>query len=322
MKKYILAFILLLLTIFALASPSQGGEAKIGYIDSKRIFDEYKGKDELAQKMQKELDSWQNEAIKRKQEVQNLIKEFDSQFLMLSEEARERKRRVIEQKQREYEDFVQRIWGPDGEAQKQNEKIMKPFIDKVNSILRKIGEDGDYAIIFDVASTGVVYAKEGMDLSSQVIAELNQEYAPTVAAKEKANFCVFKFKELTAEARDYGHGTQVAQVLKAGLIKTGKFEESKKLPDALREANIGKKEEDFTQEEAARVGKLAMAKLVVIGEVTRVGDKVDITCKVVNPNTSEIIAQEIGSSVSGEREDIINMVGEVLSKLVPKISLM
>lgn len=299
-------------------------EVKIGYINSNRILDEYKGRDKLKTKLEKELAKWENEALQKKQKIENLIKEFESQSLMLSEEARLRKRREIEESQAEYEKFIQKVWGQDGLAKRQNDEIMKPFIEKVNLILQKIGKDREYTIILDAASSGIVYVKEGMDLTDEVIAELNKEFAPTLPIGEKTYFWVFKFKELTPEAREWNLGVDISkQYVRAAFIKSDRFKEtpSGKFQDALREANINKPDEsEWTIEEVAKVGRIAGAGIVVIGEVTKVGDKVDITCKVVDPLTEMVIAEEIGSSQGAEREDINNMVQEVVAKLLPKIS--
>ena len=319
LKKVATGSLLLLLMVEPLALSS---EVKIGYIDSNHILEKYQGKNELKDKLQKELAKWQEEAIAKKQKIENSIKEFDSQSLMLSEEARARKRKDIEELQSEYEEFVQKIWGPEGLAKRRNDEIMKPFIDKVNLILQELGKEGNWTIIFDVASTGVVYTKEGMDLTEEVIEELNKEFAPVVSEEKKTYFIVLKFKELTSEAREWSHGTQVKEYIKVGFVKTDKFKEVKsdKFQKAFEEANINKKEEEFTIEEVARVANLAEAKIAVIGEVTRVGDKVDVTCQVIDVKKGKVIAEETERSSSGERKDLIDMADRVVSKLLPKIT--
>ncbi|MBI4723424.1 MAG: OmpH family outer membrane protein [Candidatus Stahlbacteria bacterium] len=318
MKRYIWLGLFLPLVVMA--------DVKIGYIDSNRLLEKYKGREELKSKLERELTKWQEDAIKRKQKVESLIKEFENQSAMLSEEARARKRQEIEKLQAEYEQFVQEIYAPDGLAKKRNDEIMKPFIEKVNLLLQKIGKDRGYTIILDATSSGLVYVKEGMDLTDEVVAELNQEFAPVTTASDTVSgkpYCwVFKFKEQTSEAREWKLGQTIAQYVMAGLVGNDIFKQvlSSKLTNAMKEANIPNKTEDeYTAEEAGRIGKLADASVVIIGEVTKVGDKVDITCKVVDTLTGMVVAEEIGSSIGTETGNINTMVGEVLSKLRPKI---
>ena len=318
MKRYIWLGLFLPLVVVAT-------DVKIGYIDSNRLLEEYKGKEELKSKLERELTKWQEEAIKRKQKVESLIKEFENQSAMLSEEARARKRQEVEKLQSEYEQYVQEIYAQDGLAKRRNDEIMKPFIEKVNLLLQKIGKDRGYTIIFDATSSGLVYVKEGMDLTDEVVAELNQEFAPitTVDTIGTKPYCyVFKFKEQTAEAREFDMGSKVAQYVMAGFVQSDKFKKvlAGNLENAMREANILNKTEDqFTAEEASRIGKSAGASVVAIGEVTKVGDKVDITCKIVDTLTGMVVAEEIGSSIGAETKNINIMVQEVMSKLLPKI---
>ena len=51
---------------------------------------------------------------------------------------------------------------------------MQPIIDKVNTVIQKIGEDGDYDVIFDAAVGNIVYAKEDFDLTDLVLEDLNE----------------------------------------------------------------------------------------------------------------------------------------------------
>lgn len=314
MKRCIAVLVMLL--PFAVAA-----DVKIGYIDSNRILEEYKGKGDLKDRFEEELANWQKEAVAKKQSIENMVKEFESQSLMLSEDARARKRKEIEKAQVEYEGFVQSIFGAEGSAKKRNDEIMKPFIEQVNVILQEIGKDRKYTMILDAASTGIVYVKEGMDLTDEVVAELNKEFAPTISAEEKVYFWVFEFKEDNQDARDWDLGKKLQQHVKAGFIQSDKFKEppTDRFKDALVKASINKDEQEFLPEDAARVGQIAEIAIVVIGKVTKLGDKVDITCTVVEAGTGRIITEEIANSETAETDDISNMVQRVMSKLIPAI---
>ncbi|HID93267.1 MAG TPA: OmpH family outer membrane protein [bacterium (Candidatus Stahlbacteria)] len=297
-------------------------ETKIGYIDSQRILQEYKGRKELEDKFNKKLKEWEDEAKKKKQEIDNLINEFENQSLMLSDEARERKRQEIAQKQKEYEQFVQDIWGPNGKAVQKNQEIMKPFTEKVISIVNRIGEEEGYTIIFDIAPQGIVYAKEGLDLTDRVIEELNAEFAPPAApTTEKIYMIVFKFKEKNSEAREFGYGKKIAGFLRAGLVMLERFraEEESRIGLARSQSNIQKKEEDYTIDDAIAIARLTRAKVAVIGEVEKNGDKVDVRCKLIDVERGSLLTQESASTTITESEEdqiLQKMMGNVASKFV------
>ncbi|MDD5528490.1 MAG: OmpH family outer membrane protein [bacterium] len=316
----------ILFCLFTFGYSAYSAEMKMGYIDSNRLLNEYKGKDELKVKLQKQLEKWEKEAMTKKEKIQGLIKEFESQGAMLSDDAKARKQKDIEQKQMEYETFVQKIWGAEGDAKKINEEVMKPVVDKVNVILQRIGKERDYTIIFDVASTGVVYAKEGMDLTNEVVDEINKEFAPisgTKADTGRTYFCVMKFKE-NSEASKYGDSKTMVKYIKGGLngSKDAKYKsvDDKIFSDAITQMNLGtKKEEDLTPDEVAKVGETARANIVIIGEVERVGESLTLKCKVVNVSDSQILADVLETSRTSQQTDLNNMVNKIITKILEKL---
>ncbi len=44
----------------------------------------------------------------------------------------------------------------------------------MNTILDRMGSEEEFDIIFDVAPGGIVYAREGLDLTGRVLDELNE----------------------------------------------------------------------------------------------------------------------------------------------------
>ena len=116
-------------------------EVKVGYIDSQRIFEDYKGIADLKQQFDKQQREWQQEAQRLKKEYEDLISELERQKLMLSDEARKKKEEKIFGKKQEYEDYVRKIWGVDGDASKANIELTKPIIDRINKLLEEILDD-------------------------------------------------------------------------------------------------------------------------------------------------------------------------------------
>lgn len=296
-----------------------GAEVKIGYIDSNRILSEYRGKTTLKDALDTKLKTWESEVTKKKQAIIDATKNFETQGPMLTPSAQERKKQELQTMQDDYETFVQKIWGTDGEAKHANDEIMKPFIDKVNLILQKIGEDQGFTIIFDAASTGIVYTKSGMDLTDIVVQELNQEFAPIVQNQKAATyFWVFKFKETSGAATEHQEGNEIAGYVSVAFTKfTGvQVAKSDKMKQAMSQISLNKKEEYFTDIEAAQIGKLGGADFVVTGQVSRMGEIISVTCKTIDTQTNMELANETGKTQRAEPTDITTMVGEMVSKLV------
>lgn len=159
--------------LFAVA-PAAGADLKIGYIDSARIFAEYKGTEDAQRSFDEEVAAWEKQAAAMKAELDSLQAEYQAQSLILSDTRKQEKNQLISAKQSDYEAFVQSVWGPQGKLAAKNSELIQPIIEKINVVLQKIGDEEGYTIVFDASSGGIVYASEGIDLTDRVLEELNR----------------------------------------------------------------------------------------------------------------------------------------------------
>jgi len=162
------------LSLLASAGPLGAAEGKIGYIDSSRIFAEYRGTEDAQRSFDQEVAAWTKQAETMKAEIDSLEREYQSQSLMLSDARKMERKQLIDQKQSEYEAFTQSVWGPQGKIAEKNSELVQPIIEKINVVLKKIGDEEGYAIVLDAALGGIVYAAEGIDLTERLLEELNK----------------------------------------------------------------------------------------------------------------------------------------------------
>jgi len=148
---------------------------KLGYIDSMRIRQEYKGFTDAQAKYDKEVAEWQKQADQLSKEVSDLQNELESQKLLLSDEKRKEKEDQLQKKKNEYQQYVSQIFGPGGKAEQRNTELTKPLLDKINAVLEKIANEGGYDYIFDAANGNIAFAKKEFDLTDAVLEELEKE---------------------------------------------------------------------------------------------------------------------------------------------------
>ena len=149
-------------------------DLKIGYIDSQRIFDEFRETQEAEKLYKKEVEQWKTEAAEKEQEITKLQEELRAQSLMLSEEKQKEKKLEIDRKLEDYQRFVAETFGEEGIAAKRNRELTQPIVERINKILEKLSETDNFAIVFDVANANIVYAKKDLDLTERVLEELNK----------------------------------------------------------------------------------------------------------------------------------------------------
>ncbi|MEJ2720010.1 MAG: OmpH family outer membrane protein [bacterium] len=149
-------------------------DIKFGYIDSQRIFLEYRETQEAERVYKKEVDQWKAEAAAKEQEIAKLQEELRAQSLMLSEEKQKEKKLELDKKLEDYQQFVAETFGEEGIAAQRNRELTQPIVDRINRILERLSEEEGYSMVFDIANANIVYAKKEFDLTERVLAELNQ----------------------------------------------------------------------------------------------------------------------------------------------------
>ncbi|MDH3215788.1 MAG: OmpH family outer membrane protein [Candidatus Krumholzibacteria bacterium] len=149
-------------------------EIKIGYIDSQRIFAEYKETQEAERVYKGEVDAWKAQAASMEQEIVKLQDELRAQSLMLSEEKQREKKLTYDKQLEDYQRFMADTFGEEGRAAKRNKELTQPIVDKINRILEVMAETEGYSLVFDIANANIVYANKAFDLTERVLQELNK----------------------------------------------------------------------------------------------------------------------------------------------------
>jgi len=303
------------LLVFLLGRPFlRAEELKVGYIDSGKILEKYMGTGDLVKQFDKEVADWRETATTLRSEIDALYSELSSQQLMLSEEAKAKKREEIARKEQEYQSFVQEIWGAEGKAVKRRDELTKPVVEKIDKILERLGSEEGYAMIFDISEGSVVYAKEKLDLTDLVLEELNREFLPLAQKGEKAKFIVFDLQETTREASELKLGKRVSALMKTMLPMTGKLEavEDWKVQDQLRKEGAEKAEE-VDLEVAYRVGEKVQAEVVFLGTVSKLGEEISAEVKMGEATSKREIATDIADCTGeGAIEDMVRGLVERL----------
>jgi outer membrane protein len=162
----------ILLAVSAISVLAQ--DVKIGYIDSIKIFADYRETQEAERLYRQEVDQWTAEKQRMEQDIVRLRDELQAQSLMLSDEKKQEKKLELDRKMAEYQQFMDETFGDDGLAAKRNKELTQPIVEKINTILEELGKDQGYTIIFDVANANIVYADKALDLTDVVLTKLNE----------------------------------------------------------------------------------------------------------------------------------------------------
>lgn len=157
------------------AATGLAANARIGYIDSAKIFQDYKRAQEAQQQFDRQVQNWRSEAVEKEKRVGELRAEVRDQAPILSALKRREKEEVLQKAIQEYEAFVQEIWGPQGRAAQENERTTRDVVDKIRAVVEKLANDKGLDMVLDAAGGAIIYADRSLDLSADVVRELNAQ---------------------------------------------------------------------------------------------------------------------------------------------------
>ena len=167
MKKII--FVLVIIMTFA---GSICAQLKIGYVDSDAVLEQYSGMRAAEEEFNKFRQRLEQESSRKEESIRKMQETLEKQALLLSEDRRRQMQKDIQDSVMSYQKFLQDKFGQQGEAAQKNNELLRPIVERINTIIRKIATDENYDFIFD-SKAGLIHAKKSYDLTDKVIRALN-----------------------------------------------------------------------------------------------------------------------------------------------------
>ncbi len=167
LRSFVLAGLVLLVS----AASVDAQAPRIGYIDSQAILQEAPGAQEAQAEFERDMQRYQDEIQRMGEELERLITAYQQQERTLSPEARQRREDEIRQKELEYQ---QRIEQMEVEAAQRRQQLVEPILDRMSGAIEEIRAEGQYTMIFDVASRAIIAADPDLDLTTQVLQRLRE----------------------------------------------------------------------------------------------------------------------------------------------------
>ncbi len=311
-KKFLISLIVILLPIFA-------KEIKIGYIDSQKILAEYKATAEQKKIFDQEVQNYKDRASEMQKKVAQLKSELESQKLVLSEAARATKMEEIERLTKQYEDFVQQVWGPQGKIEEKNAELMAPLIKKINEVVETIAKGEGFTMILDISQGGIVYAQEGLNITDDVIKELNKEYEPVVITPTKRKtIAIFPLFEGNSEAKekDLGDLCQTYLYSATKLLPKYDYIRSFQVKNALLRRGLTKNVEERV---CIEIGRELAADYIIVGTVNKTGNKIDFELKMIETRSEKEMNKSSDSAEDLEQK-LQEKLGDTLKRLLAKLT--
>ncbi|MCP9199304.1 OmpH family outer membrane protein [Gramella sp. GC03-9] len=152
-------------------------EQKTAYVDTTKIIQEYKEMKEVEAEFTTKSDSVRQRLDAVAREFQQEVQQYQSQMNSMSESARQEKEGELMQKQQMLQQQQQMV---SNQLREESAAVMDSMVTKVKDFVKAYGEENNYTYIFGSnESANIMYAKEGLDITDEILSEMNEEYGGT-----------------------------------------------------------------------------------------------------------------------------------------------
>jgi len=165
----------------AQGSSAPATPSKIGYINSAVILQQAPGRAEAEAQFDREVGVYRQQIQRMDDSLKTLMATFDRDAPKLDSVTREARRTSIGQREVEYQN---RARGLDSTMQARQAELVKPIMQRVQTVIEAIRAEDGYAVILDVGAqvSVVVAADKKLDLTDRVLARLKSQGTPPVSS--------------------------------------------------------------------------------------------------------------------------------------------
>lgn len=170
MKRY---YLLLLCLSLALGLAAQS--TKLGYVNTDRILYDSNEAAEIGRLFQLDRQNWSNQIRALDDEIKQMERDFEIRRLSVNEATKKELQNQINAKKTEAGRLLEEYFGENGKAEQRYNELIDPLTKKIHDIITKIAKDENYTMILDVSMGVVLYANPSIDITEQVLQELNKD---------------------------------------------------------------------------------------------------------------------------------------------------
>src|SRR5437868_3231703 len=165
----------------AQGSSAPANPTKIGYINSAVILQQAPGRAEAEAHFNREVGVYRQQIQRMDDSLKTMMAAFDRDAPKLDSVTRETRRTTIGQREVEYQN---RARGLDSTMQARQAELVKPIMQRVQTVIEAIRAEDGYAVILDVGAqvSVVVAADKKLDLTDRVLARLKTQGTPPVSS--------------------------------------------------------------------------------------------------------------------------------------------
>jgi len=170
LQRYALPLFAALLFSALLPRAVSAQATKIGVVDLQRAINETEDGRKSKDRLKKLFESRQTGLDKKQEDLKKLKEEIEKQQSLWTPEVRAQK---IESYQKQLVDLQQIYVEYQRELAEKEGELTKTIIERMEKILRRIGQTDGYTLIMERGEAGIIYVPGNLDLTDVVIQRYN-----------------------------------------------------------------------------------------------------------------------------------------------------
>jgi len=167
MKKLLLVFLIA-------AGLTSCTEQKTAYVDTTKIIKEYREMKEVEEEFTSKSDKVKTQLDSLAQSFQKEVQEYQASMNGMSTAQRQEKEQELMAKQQTIQQQQQMMGN---QLRQESDVVIDSIVTKVKEYVKEYGKENDYTYIFGSnESANIMYAKDGLDITEEILEKLNESY--------------------------------------------------------------------------------------------------------------------------------------------------
>lgn len=181
MKKIVLIMALLLV----LTSLSFAQALKLAYVNTDRLLVDSNEAAEISRLFALDKQNWTAQVRSMDDEIKQMERDFEIRKLTMNDATKRDTQARIDTKKTEAGRLLEDYFGDGGKAEQRYRELIDPLTKKIHDLIKKTAEDEKYTMIFDISMGTILYAMPTLDITDQLLLELNKDTVPPADTENK-----------------------------------------------------------------------------------------------------------------------------------------
>lgn len=149
-------------------------QKKVAYVRSQELIYQYEGTKEAMAKFNNQKQQWQANVDTLKVNFQRAVKNYQSEYDQLTSEQRQRTEKSLSAQEQQLNNYSKAIAN---KIDQQDDESMQAVLNQINAFIEQYSVDNGYDIVMGTTLSGsVLYGNTALDITEDILKELNQNY--------------------------------------------------------------------------------------------------------------------------------------------------